>query len=111
MSGPLTDDDTLLYRFIAAYQGAESYQDFVETSFVTIAPSITLNLGDRTSVNLYYEYADFTGNPSFNNTAPLFSDDSFMPRNLYPSYPNFASLDGTTHRFGYALNHEFSDDW
>ncbi|WP_289501528.1 TonB-dependent receptor plug domain-containing protein [Gloeocapsopsis sp. IPPAS B-1203] len=111
LSGPLTDDDTLLYRFIAAYQGEESYQDFVEESLITIAPSITLNLGDQTSVNLYYEHIDFTGDPYFVNAAPLLSDDNLLPRSLYPGYPDFASIDITTHRFGYVLNHEFSGDW
>jgi iron complex outermembrane recepter protein len=56
LSGPLTTDDTLLYRFIASYQRAESFQEFVDTDLITIAPSITLNLGDRTALDLYYEY-------------------------------------------------------
>lgn len=47
LSGPLTKDKTLLYRFIASYQGAKSYQDFANTELTTIAPSITLNLDSR----------------------------------------------------------------
>jgi iron complex outermembrane receptor protein len=111
ISGPLTTDDTLLYRFIASYQSAGSYQDFVSTDLLTIAPSVTLNLGDRTRLNLYYEYAGFTGDPPLNNDLPLLSDDSFPPRSLYPGYPDFAFLDIDTHRFGYTLNHQLSDNW
>jgi iron complex outermembrane recepter protein len=110
LSGPLTEDDTLLYRFIASYQSSESYQDFVDTELITIAPSITLNLGERTRLNLYYEYVDFLGNPPEQRVA-LLSDGSFTPRSLYPGYPDLFRIDVTTQRFGYTLNHEFNDNW
>jgi iron complex outermembrane recepter protein len=111
LSAPLVQDDTLLYRFIASYQSAGSYQDFVEIDQVAIAPSITLNLGDRTRLNLYYEYADYEGSPAFQADSPLRSDGSFLPRNFYPGYPDLNTQRFTTHRFGYTLNHEFNDNW
>lgn len=110
ISGPLTTDDTLLYRFIASYQGEDSFQDFVTTNLTTIAPSITLNIGDRTDLNLYYEYLDYLGSPPENYTG-VFSDGSFFPRNLYLGYPDFSFNNITTQRFGYTLNHELSDNW
>jgi iron complex outermembrane recepter protein len=54
LSGPLTDDRNALYRLIASYQGADGFQEFVETNQTAIAPSITLKLSDRTNLNLYY---------------------------------------------------------
>jgi iron complex outermembrane receptor protein len=110
-SGPLTTDKTLLYRFIASYQTSDGVQDFARQNLVTIAPSITWNLSDRTSLNLYYEYAKFTGNPASSSETLLRSNGSFLPRNLYVGYPELNSIDIKTQRFGYTLNHKFSDDW
>ncbi|MEH1848595.1 MAG: TonB-dependent receptor [Nostoc sp.] len=110
LSGPLTKDNTLLYRFIASYQGAKSYQDFANTEQTTIAPSITLNLGDRTSLNLYYEYAHLLANPP-NAPIALLSNGSFTPRSFYTGYPDLNLLKVTTQKFGYTLNHKFSDNW
>jgi iron complex outermembrane receptor protein len=110
LSGPLTADNTLLYRFIASYQGADSFQDFVNSQQTTIAPSITLNLGDRTSLNLYYEYISTLQAPTLSGSAVL-SDGSLTPRNLYIGYPDISRYDVITQRYGYTLNHEFNDNW
>ncbi|MBF2051556.1 MAG: TonB-dependent siderophore receptor [Elainella sp. C42_A2020_010] len=109
LSGPLTADDTLLYRLIAGYERSEYIQPFVEDELVTIAPSLTVNLGSQTTLNLYYEYARFLADKPLTDTVIL-SDGSLAPRDLYLSYPNISLYDITNHRFGYALTHEFSDN-
>jgi iron complex outermembrane recepter protein len=110
LSGPLTNDDILLYRLIASYQSAGNYQDFVSSNTTTIAPSITLRLGDQTDLNLSYEYVRyFANNPNFE--VPLLSDGSLPPRNFYPSYPDLALSEITTNRIGATLNHRFSENW
>lgn len=109
LSRPLNTDKTVLYRFIASYQSAGSFVDFVNTDQITIAPSITLTLGDRTDLNLYYEYLSFYADPPIREV-PLLSDGSLPARNFYPSYP-FHIFDYTSHRFGYTLHHSFSDSW
>ncbi|MFQ4145910.1 TonB-dependent siderophore receptor [Chlorogloeopsis sp. ULAP02] len=109
-SGPLTTDGNVLYRFIASYRGAGGYQDFFNSSTTTIAPSITLKLGDRTDLNLSYEYVRyFADAPQFE--VPLLSDGSLPPRNFYPAYPDLVLSDITTNRIGYTLNHRFSENW
>jgi iron complex outermembrane receptor protein len=109
LSGPLTADKTLLYRFIAAYQGSNSIQPFVDQKLTTIAPSITLNLGDRTKLNLYYEYTNFFADDIQTDTVVL-SDGSLAPRDFYLGYPSLNLFDITYHRFGYTLTHQFSDN-
>ncbi|MEH2276678.1 MAG: TonB-dependent receptor plug domain-containing protein [Nostoc sp.] len=108
-SDPLTADKTVLYRLIASYQGANGFQDFVNTQLTTIAPSITVNLGDRTSLNLYYEYTHFFGDPPRSLVA-LLSDGSLIPQSFYTGYPGLDLSDITTQKFGYTLKHEFSDN-
>lgn len=110
LSRPLTTDKNLLYRFIAGYQSTDGFQDFVNTDETTIAPSIALKLGERTNLNLYYEYSDFSGNPPLNYSV-LLSDDSLTPRNRFIDYPDFTDNDISAQRFGYTLTHEFNDNW
>ncbi|MEH2068695.1 MAG: TonB-dependent siderophore receptor [Nostoc sp.] len=109
-SSPLTADKTVLYRLIASYQGANGFQNFVNTQVTTIAPSITVNLGDRTSLNLYYEYTHFFGDPP-RSVVALLSDGSLTPQSFYTGYPSLDLTDITTQKFGYTLKHEFSDNW
>ncbi|MEH2387093.1 MAG: TonB-dependent siderophore receptor, partial [Nostoc sp.] len=109
-SGPLNAEKTVLYRFIASYQSSESFQDFVKTDITTIAPSITLKLGDRTDLNLYYEYTNYNGYPNESGSW-FFSDGSFLPRSLFLGYPDLTFIDAKTQKFGYTLNHKLSDNW
>ncbi|MBD2253339.1 TonB-dependent siderophore receptor [Nostoc parmelioides] len=108
LSGPLTTDRSILYRFIAAYDGGEGFQDYTNSQTTTIAPSLTFKIGDRTNLNIYYEYARYYANPSSSYTA-LLGDGSLPPRSFYPSYGT--SLESESQRFGYALNHAFNDNW
>ncbi|MEM1255624.1 MAG: TonB-dependent siderophore receptor [Cyanobacteria bacterium P01_H01_bin.21] len=111
LTGPLTADNSLLYRLIAGYQVSDGVQDFAEDNLVTVAPSLTWNLSDRTSINAYYEYANATGDPSVSDEAPILSNDDFLPKDFYVGYPELNSLDVETHRFGYTLNHRLNDNW
>ncbi|MEM8780209.1 MAG: TonB-dependent siderophore receptor, partial [Cyanobacteria bacterium P01_G01_bin.49] len=105
----LTTDDTLLYRLIANYQDSDGFQDFVETNLTTIAPSITWKIGDRTNLNLHYEYINFTGDPP-EQYGGIFSDGSLIPQEFFFGYPQFNFLDITTQKVGYTLTHEFNDN-
>lgn len=110
LTGPLTADKNVLYRFIAAYERKDSYQDFANSEVTSIAPSISFKLGDRTDLNLYYEYSRYFGNP-FQSSLPIFSDGSFPSRSLYPSYPSFQEVDFYDHKAGYTLTHKFDENW
>jgi len=110
LSGPLTADKNALYRFIAAYERRDSYQDFANSEITTIAPSLTLKLGDRTNLNLYYEYSRYFASPNTRQT-PLLSDGRLVPRNFFPSYPDFNRFEANSHKFGYTFTHRFNDNW
>lgn len=109
-SGPLTTNRDLLYRFIAAYQTKENIQDFVDVNQSTIAPSLTWQIGEKTNLNLYYEYTDFSAEPPA-SSAILLSDNSLTPRNLFIGYPDFNDSNQSANRFGYTITHEFNDNW
>ncbi|RUT12290.1 ferrichrome-iron receptor [Chroococcidiopsis cubana SAG 39.79] len=110
-SGPLNADQTLLYRFIASYQGSSDFQDISNTKLTAIAPSITWKLGEQTNLEFYYEFTNLAADPAAGlSTAVLLSDGSLTPRDFVTFYPELQSIDVTTHRFGYTLEHEFNDN-
>ncbi|MEM1256823.1 MAG: TonB-dependent siderophore receptor [Cyanobacteria bacterium P01_H01_bin.21] len=110
LSGPLTADGNVLYRLIASYESRDSYQDFSNSEETLIAPSLSFNIGELTDLNVFYQYNRDFGDP-FQSGVPLLSDDSLPPRNLYPSYPDFQEVNFQSHQVGYALTHEFNDNW
>ena len=112
LSGPLNTDETVLYRFIAAYQGSSDFQGFANRGLTTIAPSIALKLGERTNLDLYYEFSRISGYPASGlSNAVFLSDGSLTPRDFATYYPSLSQIDFSSHKFGYILNHKFSDRW
>ncbi|MGH9943754.1 MAG: TonB-dependent receptor plug domain-containing protein, partial [Pyrinomonadaceae bacterium] len=51
LGGPLNARKTLLYRFNAASENADTFRDFVEKERYFAAPSLTWIVGDKTSLN------------------------------------------------------------
>ncbi|MEH2408706.1 TonB-dependent siderophore receptor [Nostoc sp.] len=91
----------------------ESYQrhdNLIIQGMTTIAPSITWKLGDRTELNLYYEYIHWFANPP-RSFVTVKSDGSLTPRSLYTGYPDFYLFDIYNHKIGYTLKHELTDNW
>ena len=101
LSGPLTEDKSVLYRLIAIYQGGGDFKDStpIQEQTISIAPSITFRLGDRTDLNIYYEYSRSDENFRYE---PLLSDGSFIPKNVYTDY--FSSVGGYNQRVGYIMS-------
>lgn len=57
-TGPLDKKNKLLYRLIAGYNGGKTFRDNIETDFLFLAPSITYNISDKTSINAELNYID-----------------------------------------------------
>jgi iron complex outermembrane receptor protein len=110
LSGPLTTDKNARYRFIAGYRGSGDFQGVGDYRLTTIAPSIAFSIGERTDLSLYYEYSNFISDPGYLSNAAILSDGSLTPRNFLTYYPDFQSAQFTAHRFGYTLEHEFSEN-
>ncbi|MBW4619580.1 MAG: TonB-dependent siderophore receptor [Cyanosarcina radialis HA8281-LM2] len=107
LSGPLTEDESVLYRLIAAYQSGGSFRDYtsIQDRTISIAPSLSFKLGDRTNLNLYYEYADIKAGDL---DEPILSDGRLIPIDVNPHY--LSSATNQTHKAGYTFTHEFNDN-
>jgi iron complex outermembrane recepter protein len=111
LSGPLTDDGSMLYRLIAGYEASNDIRDFVNFDQVSVAPSLTVNFSDRTSLDLYYEYTRVSGNLGFYAPAILDEDgDLLSPREFLSTYPSLDEGSAQTQKFGYRFNHRLSDN-
>ena len=62
-TGPLTKDDTLLYRMNLSYENSGSFRDFVKNENVYVAPVLKWNISPRTQVTLEMEYDHGKFNP------------------------------------------------
>lgn len=61
-TGPLNEEKTLLYRFNAAFQEADSFRDVVTNNALLIAPSFSYIPNERTSLNVEMIYNNAEGN-------------------------------------------------
>lgn len=61
-TGPLNDEKTLLYRFNAAFQEADSFRDVVNNNALLIAPSFSYIPNETTSLNVKMIYSNAEGN-------------------------------------------------
>jgi iron complex outermembrane receptor protein len=61
-TGPLNDSETLLYRFNAAIQEADSFRDVVSNNAILLSPSLSYIPDENTSLNVEMIYSDAEGN-------------------------------------------------
>jgi iron complex outermembrane recepter protein len=109
ISGPLTDDGSLLYRLNVAYQNSGSFRDYNFLERVFVAPVITWNISDRTSLTFDLEYQD--NNYLFDRGLPSLGDrPAPIPISRFIGLPQ-SIYDDSTFRVGYRLEHRFSQDW
>ena len=107
LTGPLTDDKKLRYRLTSAYQSFGSFIDFVEGDAVSVAPTLSYNFSDNTTLKIEYEY-------SFYKQLP----DAGLPldRVIFdlPNSRNFNFTDEKTdlasHTAIASLKHDFNDN-
>ncbi|MEA5600479.1 TonB-dependent siderophore receptor (plasmid) [Nostoc edaphicum CCNP1411] len=109
ISGPLTDDKSVLYRLNVAYESSDSFRDFVEYDSFFISPVVEIKVGDRTKLTFEYEHQKY--NFVFDNGFPIEPEVLQLGRNRFLGEPNFANGEVTFNSLTYRLEHEFDDNW
>ncbi|WP_448601877.1 TonB-dependent siderophore receptor [Thermoleptolyngbya sp.] len=110
LTGPLTADGNLLYRLNVLYEGSDGFRDYDRNvSQVVVAPSLTWNISDRTSITFDVVYLD--EERPFDRGLPAIGDGvADIPRErLLQNSDAYA----TTNQFSasYRLEHQFNNDW
>jgi iron complex outermembrane recepter protein len=121
-TGPLTQDDTLLYRVNTSFQSNNSYRDLVSGEDVFFAPTLKWNISPRTQATLEFEYNRELSS-AVSNVLPVFSEkpaasisDIFGSGKIIdiPHHLNYGERNPvTTENIFVGLNwsHQFNDDW
>ncbi|MCC5622121.1 TonB-dependent siderophore receptor [Nostoc sp. CHAB 5715] len=109
ISGPLTDDKSVLYRLNVAYESSDSFRDFVEYDSFFISPVVEIKVGDRTKLTFEYEHQKY--NFVFDNGFPIEPEILQLGRSRFLGEPNFANGEVTFNSLTYILEHEFNDNW
>ncbi|AFY34758.1 TonB-dependent siderophore receptor [Calothrix sp. PCC 7507] len=105
LTGPLSQDERLLYRLNVSYENSGSYRDFVDNDILFIAPVLTYQFSDATNLTFAYEYLN----------AKLGFDRGLRPVSAFLNVPinlNIAEPDDfqniEEHRVNLTLNHRFN---
>lgn len=109
-SGPLTEDNRLLYRLNAVVENDEGFRAYEEDSDrFFIAPALTWRIDDRTDLNLQLEYLE-DQRPFDAGLVALGNGVADLPRDRILGEPD-DSISSEFISVGYDLEHRFSDSW
>jgi iron complex outermembrane receptor protein len=108
-TGPLTKDDTLLYRFNGSFESSGSFRELVDNERTFLAPVVTWNLGHKTQVTLEMEYRHDNLNYDPMVWPVINGQPISMPRsrNLMERTPSKVE----EKLIGLNWSHQFNDDW
>ena len=109
-TGPVTDDNKLLYRFTGAYQNNNSFRDFVFTDRVMVNPSITWRPTDKTDLTLSVEGLDQDYQSDFGIPA-IGTRPAPIPISRSLDDPNSPVDHISKTQVSTEINHRFNDDW
>jgi iron complex outermembrane receptor protein len=114
-TGPLNDDGSLLYRFVALGKESGTQIDHADEERVLAAPSLTWRPNDRASVTLYGEY-QYDRSKNTNAFLPLAgtlydTPNGRIPMDLFISEPSWDRYGGTRWRYGYETGYWLTDSW
>ncbi|SFE31487.1 TonB-dependent siderophore receptor [Roseivivax sediminis] len=105
VTGAADDDARVLYRLTGILRDADTPLDGYQDDKTLIAPALTFELGERTTVTLLGEYSDSTvgGTASYYN--PSYGEAS----EIYNGDPDYNDFDQEQWRLGYEVEHELTD--
>lgn len=108
ISGPLTPDNNILYRFVGAYENSGGFRDFAYKELYTFAPSLRVKLSDRTNLDLQYEYVNL--NQSYDRGLPPITRSFDLPISFNFGEPT-DKYELFANRVNVALDHRFTENW
>ncbi|MEM9273328.1 MAG: TonB-dependent siderophore receptor [Cyanobacteria bacterium P01_F01_bin.143] len=114
LSGPLNEDQTVLYRLSGFAKTTESFVDFFDRQEYQIAPVLTWNISDRTSITFEADYSQINtpfdaGLPVEGTVEPNPNGD--IPRDRSIAEPDIDDSENKVFRIGYDFTHRLSDNW
>lgn len=119
-TGPLTKDDTLLYRLTAEADLEHSFHETNYSRNYFVSPVVRWNIDAATQITFNLQYGRQAipfdvGTFGFTKYDPLslvfgVGPAAFLPRERSFNDPN-SSMNVETVKYGYNFSHKFSEDW
>ncbi|MEH2182511.1 TonB-dependent siderophore receptor [Nostoc sp.] len=114
LSGPLTSDKNVLYRFNASYINSDSFLDFYNQERYLVAPVITARLGNNTKLTLEGSYTQIKkpqeiGLPARGTILP--NPNGELPISRFLGEPSNPPEDRAVTQGSYRLEHRFNENW
>ena len=113
VTGPLNEN--IAYRVVGVAKDADSQVDYVEETRYTLMPSLTLNLSEDTSLDLY-AYLQHDPNGGYHGSLP--ASGTLEKRNgrrisgsFFEGDPAIEEFKRTQTMIGYEFQHRFNDVW
>ena len=114
LSGPLNESRTLLYRLNASAQRTETFIDYSEIERYQIAPVLTWQMGENTTLTLEGDYQDrrYPEVPGLPAVGTVLSNPfGELPRTRFLGDPDFNFRAIESLRVGYRFEHRFNENW
>lgn len=114
-SGPVTGSDSLSYRLVGLYRFAEGDIDFTENERYYVAPSLTWDLSEDTSLTLLTSFQKDDAVPYNGFKLPYGTVQDTPYGKVDPSTnysePSYDTNERTQSSIGYSLSHRLDDTW
>ena len=115
LSGPLDENKNVLYRLNFAAESTGSFVDFYNRDRYLVNPVVAWQIGDNTELTFEYEYRNIQLPNDFGIPASgtvLNNPNGDIPVERFIGEPDIEDRrDIQSHRFGYNLEHRFSENW
>ncbi|MDX2243005.1 MAG: TonB-dependent siderophore receptor [Leptolyngbyaceae cyanobacterium bins.302] len=113
-TGSINDEKTVLYRLNTAYLNTGSFVDFIDIERAFVAPTISFQISDKTSLILESEHQsnsvpDYDGIPAVGSVLP--NPNGRIPRSRNIDDPLLKRQNYYSTMAGYRFQHEFSENW
>ena len=114
LSGPLDENENLLYRLNVAAETSESFIDFYDRDRYLVNPVLAWNISDDTKLTLEFEYRSVrslndAGLPAVGTV--LDNPNGNISLDRYTGEPDLDNQDTDNYRIGYNFEHRFSENW
>jgi iron complex outermembrane receptor protein len=111
MTGPVTPDNDLLYRFVGAYENSGSFRDLEHFDHVFLAPRLHWTPTQDTQVNFYLEYLHDNSPKDRSGTLLLNNHPAPAPVSRNLGAPDSQLKTNYDIRVGFNWTHAFNPNW
>lgn len=115
LGGPIDDQGEFLYRLTGVLNDSDSEIDYVDQNRMLLAPSLTWNPNDRTSLTVFAQYQKDRDTPSAQGLPAsgtvLPNPNGKLSRHLFFGEPDLNKYERDQFVVGYEISHELNDVW